>query len=282
MARSSGARRLTGAERHTSLPSAEHCAPLDLASAALISQTRGMYQPRSSAQKSTQRNTTSSNQVKPAKSKRQQSHTRKPAVQQADKHRKKAPEAAGRKVSATNHPIRPGSRPLPPATPTREVTTQNYRRSPPEKKGPLIFQGELRYVRSGVFQLPSFQTSTNCPAAQHKAALRAVQDSWYICIKSDCVVLFCSAGRFPTSNGAAGAWIQELLDLADSSPNPVVVGFDSETPVVWKNSPDGTSTMLHGQTVALLQLCYHPPTSNWVSASGMCRAAQGNSTRLQL
>lgn len=53
--------------------------------------------------------------------------------------------------------------------------------------------------------------------------------------------------------------------MANSQPQqPVIVGFDTETPVVWGQRPDGSSVATN-QRVALMQLCYHPQSSDWVS-----------------
>jgi hypothetical protein len=65
--------------------------------------------------------------------------------------------------------------------------------------------------------------------------------------------------------------VRQLLHAADSSAQPIVAGFDSETPVVWGRQ-DGKFVTLQ-KPVALLQLSYHPPSSAWVSNSWMLRLA---------
>lgn len=78
--------------------------------------------------------------------------------------------------------------------------------------------------------------------------------------------------RFARDNREASAWLSELLKAADASSRPIMLGFDSETPVVWVKKPDGTFTTRQEQ-VALLQLCYHKPNQVWVStacSSGVC------------
>lgn len=82
-----------------------------------------------------------------------------------------------------------------------------------------------------------------------------------------CVPL--SLCRIAHSSREAGVLLAELLRLGDASATPLVVGFDSETPVLWGKVPDH----LLKPKVALIQLCYHPPSSRWVSSRAvMCVA----------
>lgn len=77
--------------------------------------------------------------------------------------------------------------------------------------------------------------------------------------------------RFARSSVEAKKLVTELLRLADSSAQPVIAGFDSETPVVW-GWQDGKMVTLQ-KPVALLQLSYHPPSSAWVSTRTLLLAA---------
>jgi hypothetical protein len=77
--------------------------------------------------------------------------------------------------------------------------------------------------------------------------------------------------RFPSNIAEARHDISELLRLADSSPSPVIVGFDSETPVVWVTDTDGKRRTRNDLPVALLQLSYHPPSSTVSRQAGMLK-----------
>lgn len=61
----------------------------------------------------------------------------------------------------------------------------------------------------------------------------------------------------------ACTWVTELLHDADCSAHPIILGFDSETPVKWVKQDGKWSTTQ--ERVALLQLSYHKPSSTWVS-----------------
>eukprot|EP00775_Hariotina_reticulata_P011735 gene11735-11879_t len=61
--------------------------------------------------------------------------------------------------------------------------------------------------------------------------------------------------RYATERHQAEACLRELLKLADESPDqPVVVGYDTEAPVIWNQS--GSTNL----PTALMQLSYHPPS----------------------
>lgn len=57
--------------------------------------------------------------------------------------------------------------------------------------------------------------------------------------------------------------MSELLEAADAASSPILLGFDSETPVVWATKPVGGSAVRQDR-VALLQLSYHKPSCSWV------------------
>jgi hypothetical protein len=67
--------------------------------------------------------------------------------------------------------------------------------------------------------------------------------------------------RFPRNTTSARHNLVELLSLADNSSTPVIVGFDSETPVKWAKDDDGKFYSRNDLPVALLQLSYHPVSS---------------------
>lgn len=77
--------------------------------------------------------------------------------------------------------------------------------------------------------------------------------------------------RFARSSVEAAELVTELLHAGDSSAQPVIAGFDSETPVVWGWQDDRYVTFQ--KPVALLQLSYHPPSSAWVSSRTLLLAA---------